>query len=193
MKTSQKGKALIKQFEGFRPDAYKVHAGEKFYTIGYGHYGPDVTPTMKISREQAEKLLTDDLVKFERLVDVYQGIYGFNQNQYDALVSFAYNVGSINQLTAYGKRSIDVIAHKMLEYTKSGGKELAGLVKRRKAEYELFTKPVAIMADATTYDGIRYLQQQLKLRGHYKGAIDGLYGPQTNRAVHMLFEQIDMN
>lgn len=193
MKTSQRGKALIKQFEGFRPDAYKVHSGEKFYTIGYGHYGPDVTPTMKISREQAEKLLTDDLVKFERLVDVYQGIYGFNQNQYDALVSFAYNVGSINQLTAYGKRSIDMIAKKMLEYTKSGGKELAGLVKRRKAEYELFTKPVDDKASAANYDGIRYLQQQLKLRGHYKGAIDGLYGPQTNRAVHMLFEQIDMN
>lgn len=189
MKTSQAGKALIKQFEGFRPDAYKAHSGEKFYTIGYGHYGPDVAPTMKISREQAEKLLTDDLVKFERLVDVYQGIYGFNQNQYDALVSFAYNVGSINQLTAYGKRSIDVIAKKMLEYTKSGGKELAGLVKRRKAEYDLFTK----QTEASAYDGIRYLQQQLKLRSFYSGAIDGLYGPMTNRAVHMLFEKIDMN
>ncbi len=190
MKTSQKGKDLIKQFEGFRADAYKVHAGEKFYTVGYGHYGPDVTPTMKISREQAEKLLTDDLVKFERLVDVYQGIYGFNQNQYDALVSFAYNVGSINQLTAYGKRSIDVIAHKMLEYTKSGGKELAGLVKRRKAEYELFTKPVDDKASADFYDGIRYLQYELKRYGYYTGAIDGLYGPMTNKAVHKLFEMM---
>ena len=190
MKTSQKGKTLIKQFEGFRPDAYKVHAGEKFYTIGYGHYGPDVTPNMKISREQGEKLLTDDLVKFERLVDVYQGIYGFNQNQYDALVSFAYNVGSINQLTAYGKRSIDVIAKKMLEYTKSGGKELAGLVKRRKAEYELFTKPVDDKAGTDFYDGIRYLQYELKRYGYYTGAIDGIYGPMTNKAVHKIFEMM---
>lgn len=135
MRTSQKGIDLIKKFEGCRLKAYRCPAG--VWTIGYGHT-KNVTPDQKITQVQAEGMLVDDLAKYEKLVDKYYKIYHWNQNQFDALVSFAYNIGSINQLTANGSRSIETIAAKMLLYNKAGGKVLKGLVRRRKAEHDLF-------------------------------------------------------
>ena len=70
--------------------------------------------------------------------------YHWNQNEFDALVSFAFNVGSINQLTQNGKRSRAQIAAAMLKYNRGGGKILPGLTKRRQAEQELFLRPVAV-------------------------------------------------
>lgn len=143
MKISEKGLNLIKSFEGCRLTAYKCPAG--VWTIGWGHTG-DVTEGKTITQEQADQMLRDDMVAYELKVEKYNGIYGWNQNEFDALTSFAYNVGSIDQLTARGTRSREVIAEKMLAYNKGGGKVLPGLTRRRKAEQELFLAPVESVA-----------------------------------------------
>ena len=142
---SASGLNLIKSFEGFRLQAYKAVPTEKYYTIGYGHYGADVTKDMVITKEQAETYLRTDLKKAESNVNKYMNKYEWNQNEFDALVSFAYNVGSINQLTALGTRSKKTIANKILQYNKSGGKVLQGLIRRRREEWKLFTTPVSTL------------------------------------------------
>ena len=143
MKISQNGINLVKQFEGCRLIAYKPVAAEKYWTIGYGHYGPDVQKGQKITQGKAEQLLKSDLVRYENNVMKFNAKYHWNQNEFDALVSFAYNTGSINQLVKNGKRSRAEIAEKILEYNKGAdGEELGGLKKRRQAEQELFLRPV---------------------------------------------------
>ncbi len=153
MKISQTGLNLIKSFEGCRLVAYKAVSTEKYYTIGYGHYGADVTKGMRITQSKADALLASDLAKFETKVNKYQGKYNFNQNQFDALVSFAYNIGSIDGLTNYGKRTIAQISGKFAAYNKSGGKVLAGLTKRRAAEKKLFDTAVK---NVFVFDGVDY-------------------------------------
>ena len=140
MKTSNNGIDLITRYEGFRANAYKCVLTEKYYTIGYGHYGSDVKENDTITEHEARILLAHDLTKFETKVNKYNDIYNFTQNEFDALVSFAYNIGSIDQLTQNGKRTKKEISNAMLLYTKSGGVVLSGLVRRRKEENILFTK-----------------------------------------------------
>ena len=142
MNVSQNGLIMIKSFEGLRLKAYKAVPTEKYYTIGYGHYGSDVTKDMTITKEKAEAFLKTDLESALRNVNGYQSKYNFNQNEFDALVSFAFNVGSIHQLTALGTRSKKTIANKILQYNKSGGKVIKGLVTRRQKEHDLFVTPV---------------------------------------------------
>lgn len=140
---SANGLNLIKSFEGCKLTAYKCLSTEKYYTIGYGHYGSDVTAGMKITKEQAEELLLQDCKKAIKNVNSFMSKYNFNQNQFDALVSFAFNVGSINQLTASGTRTLEQISSKITAYNKSGGRVIAGLVKRRAKEKELFDNPTS--------------------------------------------------
>lgn len=140
MKTSKKGVELIIAFEGFCSKASKAVHTEKYYTIGYGHYGKDVKENDTITKENAIDLLEKDLKRFETKVMKYNSVYNFTQNEFDALVSFAYNVGNIDQLTAKGTRTKKEIADAMLLYIKSGGKVLNGLRKRRNKERELFLK-----------------------------------------------------
>ena len=140
MKISKNGINLIKRFEGVRLKAYKADPSEKQWTIGYGHYG--VEAGLTITQAEADEFLAKDLAKYEKKVNKYLSKYNFNQNQFDALVSFAFNIGSIDQLTANGTRNFAMISMKMLEYNKCGGKELAGLTRRRKAERELFMAPI---------------------------------------------------
>lgn len=140
MKISENGLKLIIDFEGFCPKATKAVKTEKYYTIGYGHYGKDVDENQSITKEQALKLLKKDMKRFETKVMKYNNCYNFTQNEFDALVSFAYNVGNIDQLTAKGTRTKKEIADAMLLYIKSGGNVLDGLRKRRIRERELFLK-----------------------------------------------------
>lgn len=140
MKTSKKGVELIIAFEGFCPKATKAVKTEKYYTIGYGHYGKDVKETDTITKSKAIELLKKDIRKFEIKVMKYNSVYDFTQNEFDSLVSFAYNVGNIDQLTAKGTRTKKEIADAMLRYIKSGGNVLEGLRKRRIRERELFLK-----------------------------------------------------
>ena len=129
----EKGLNLIKKFEGCRLKSYRCPAG--VLTIGYGHT-KGVKSGQVITQAQAEELLRKDIVNFCKKVDKYDKIYHFNENEYNALLSFVFNIGNLNQLTANGTRSKKVIGEKMKLYTKSGGKTLNGLVRRRNEEYE---------------------------------------------------------
>lgn len=126
---------LIKFFESCKLTAYKDNKG--VLTIGYGHT-KNVKAGQKITKQQAEKYLLQDIEKFEKAVNKYNSIYNFSQNEFDALISFAFNIGSITQLTNSGKRTKKEIAEKITHYNKCAGKELAGLTKRRTKEKELF-------------------------------------------------------
>lgn len=140
MKISKNGIELIKKWEGCSLTSYYCQSG--VLTIGYGHTGNDVKKGMVITESKAESLLVKDLEKFEKKVNKYNDTYNFNQNQFDALVSFAYNIGNIDQLTNNGKRSIDVIAQKIVLYCNANGKRLSGLYNRRVEEQKLFKSPV---------------------------------------------------
>ena len=147
-KISKKGIDLIKKFEGCHLTAYRDEVG--VWTIGYGVTNADrsITKTtikkgLRITQATTEEWLEKALnKKYLPIVMKYDTRYGWNQNELDALVSFAYNIGSIDQLTAKGSRSKATIADKMLEYNKAGGKVYRGLTRRREAERKLFLKPM---------------------------------------------------
>ena len=140
MNISQKGINLIKNFEGCRLTAYKCPAN--ILTIGYGHTGSDVHTGQKITQEEAEKLLRQDLIihcnNVSKLVKV-----PLNQNQFDALVSFEYNVGygnfkSSTLLKLLNQGKYKEASEQFGRWKFAGGKVLAGFVKRREAEKQLF-------------------------------------------------------
>ena len=152
-KISQNGIDLIISFEGLSLKAYKPVSTEKYYTIGYGHYGSDVNKDMVIDKKKAIELLKNDCRKFENNVNKYQPHYNFNQNQYDAMVSFAYNIGSIDSLTKNGTRSIEEIEKAIPLYNKADGKVLKGLTVRRNKELDLFKKGNTINIYYPPYTG----------------------------------------
>lgn len=142
MTTSDKGIELIKKFEGCKLEAYLCPAG--IPTIGYGHTR-SVKIGQTITQDVADKLLKFDLKdEYEYYVNNYS--LHINQNQFDALVSFVYNVGPGNfskstLLKKAMKNANDpTIAVEFMKWTKSKGKELLGLRKRRLAESELYFK-----------------------------------------------------
>lgn len=140
MKTSQEGIDLIKKFEGCKLYIYLDPVG--IATAGYGHTA-GLTVGMvgnPISQAQADQWLREDLEKFEKKVGKYDDIYHWKINEFSAMVSFCYNIGNIDGLTAKGTRSKEQIAQAMLGYNKAKGKVLNGLTKRRQAERELFIK-----------------------------------------------------
>lgn len=145
---SEHGINLIKKFEGCRLSAYRDAVG--IITIGYGWTKPvdgrPLTMGMTITQTKADALLKEGLKPYKKKVMKYDTRYRWNQNQFDALVSFAYNIGSIDQLTAAGTRSIPEIAEKITAYQKARGRVLPGLVKRRQAEKQLFLTPVSAPA-----------------------------------------------
>ncbi len=185
MKTSQKGIDLIKKYEGCVLTAYKCPAG--VYTIGYGHT-EGVYPGQKITREEAESFLKKDLKRFEDHVNAYNKKYNFNQNQFDALVSFAYNIGSIDQLTQNGTRSKYQIADMMLEYIKAGGTVLPGLINRRREERQLFitTAPEAPAVN------IPELKESQKIKTVIDMIISGKFGNGNDRknALYEAFQKL---
>lgn len=158
METSQAGINLIKRFEGVRLKAYKPVPTETAWTIGYGHLG--VNKDAVITLQEAENLLKYDLKKFENYVKA-TGL-PLNQNQFDALVSFTYNCGSGCLQTLVKNRTLPQIADAMLKYCKAGGKTLEGLVKRRKAERELFLKSTAVSLAEDAVKGEKKLPYEVK-------------------------------
>ena len=144
MRISSAGLDLIKEFEGLRLKAYKCPAG--ILTIGYGHTSaagePKVLPGMMISRDEAEAILKRDMVQYENGVRS-QVTSAITQGQFDALVSFAYNagVGALQRSTLLKRVNagkIDEVPAEFMKWTRGGGKELPGLVRRRRAEVELW-------------------------------------------------------
>lgn len=174
MELSNRGLTLIKSFEGLRTVAYKDVAG--VWTIGYGHTS-GVKAGQVITEAQALIMLKEDCDRFVKHVNGYQTKYGWNQNQFDALVSFAFNLGSIDKLTANGTRSNAVIVQKMVLYNKAGGKVIAGLTNRRIKEQKLFLdtdiEQSPLVWGICTGDGVR-LRKSASLSGDildkiYKG------------------------
>ena len=140
MRISGNGIRFIKKWENFSEIPYKNSEKEKYYSIGYSHYGPDVKLNSKVNEEEATKLLIKDLHKYEGRVAKYNKIYNFTQIQFDALVSFCFQCGSIDNLTNYGTNSIEEIARNMVLYCKFCGKISKKLISRRKAEKNMILK-----------------------------------------------------
>lgn len=131
---------LIKKFEGLRLDAYWCPAG--VLTIGYGHTGADVYEGQKITEEEAEALLLKDVENVEENIKKMI-VKEVTNNQFDALVSFAYNCGTVNlgrsTLLKYVNQSkYKEAAAEFDKWVYAGKKKLNGLVKRRAAERALF-------------------------------------------------------
>ncbi|EQB1503912.1 lysozyme [Enterobacter asburiae] len=144
MQISDKGIALIKQFEGCKLTAYQDSVG--VWTIGYGWTKPvdgkPIRAGMTIKQETAERLLKTGLVSYEndvsRLVKV-----DLTQGQFDALVSFTYNLGARSLSTSTLLRKLNAgdyagASDEFLRWNKAGGKVLNGLTRRREAELALF-------------------------------------------------------
>jgi lysozyme len=147
-KTSKQGIGLIKSFEGLKLKPYLCSAGVP--TIGYGstRYNNGVKVTLKdtpITEEKALVLLEDTLKQYELAVDAFC-VDTINQNQFDALVSFAYNcgVGNLKSSTLLKKVNVNpndpTISNEFLKWNKAAGKPLKGLTNRRIAEATLYYK-----------------------------------------------------
>ncbi len=144
MRMSAAGLAVVKEFEGLRLKAYKCPAA--VWTIGYGHTSaagnPIVTPELVITNDEAEQILERDMVQYEDGVKRFVKVE-LTQNQFDALVDFAYNagVGRLSTSTLLKKVNagkFDEVPAEFMKWTKGGGKELPGLVRRRRAEVKLW-------------------------------------------------------
>ena len=139
MKCSQEGLALIKKFEGCRLESYRCSAN--VLTIGYGHTG-GVLETDVITQDDADKLLEEDIAKFEKYVNDNVTVE-LNQSQFDALVAWTFNlgVGNLRQSTMLKKLNesdYGSVPFEMRRWNKAGGKTLDGLIRRRQAESLLF-------------------------------------------------------
>lgn len=180
MTINDKGIKLIKSFEGLRLKAYKALPSEKYFTIGYGHYGADVKEGQTITEAEAEALLRSDLKKYEAKVNKYSA-YNWNNNEFSALVSFAYNIGNIDGLTKKGERSREEIKKVWKSYCKSGGKEIPGLVRRREAELKLFNEGETMAAENKTNQTDTKQVKLDKLIELTKATMRGEYGSGVNR------------
>lgn len=143
MKTSQRGVDLIKEFEGFSAKAYQDVVG--VWTIGYGST-KNVKPGDTITKAEAERRLREELVEYEQVVEKSCTVRP-NQNQFDALVSFCYNIGPGNfrkssVLKAHNRSDFQAAARAFALWNRAGGKVLPGLTRRRMAEATLYLTPV---------------------------------------------------
>lgn len=140
MNVSTAGMKMIQGFEGLELKAYKDIVG--ILTIGYGHTGKDVKMGMTITKAQAEDLMRGDLERFEDAVLAAVNAKP-TQNQFDAMVSLAYNIGAgafteSTLVRKFNKGDVQGAASEFLRWTKAGGKEVQGLVRRRHKERDHF-------------------------------------------------------
>jgi lysozyme len=200
--TGPAGLEIIKRNEGLRLDSYQDVAG--VWTIGYGDTGPDVRSGMSITPQQAEERLLKRLAReFEPAVrDAIKGA-AVTQNQFDAMVSLAYNIG----VGAFSGSSV-ARKHKAGDYqgaadafrlwNKAGGRVWPGLSRRREEERSLYLSEVpqaterqirsidlrrAEQALVHFREATTRLQERLKAVGFDPGPIDGIFGKRTEDAV----------
>ena len=139
MKISQEGLSLIKKFEGLELTAYKCAAG--VWTIGYGHT-KDVQEGDEWSEAHADHMLEVELEEFEGYINDNVTV-ALSQNQFDALVSWVYNLGPANlkastMLKVLNSGDYEGVPAQIKRWNKAGGKVLEGLIRRREAEALLF-------------------------------------------------------
>lgn len=140
MKTSETGIDLIKHYEGLQLQPYICPAGKP--TVGFGHTGPDVVFGRTVTEAEAEQLLREDLRFAEKGVETYARV-PLTQGQFDALVSFAFNlgIGALRDSTLLKKvnaKDFEGAAAEFGKWVHGGGRVLPGLIKRRAAEAHLF-------------------------------------------------------
>ena len=141
MNLGYKGTKILKFFEGCRLTAYQDSVG--VWTIGYGHT-KGVYDGMTITQEEAEQMLLTELEEYEGYVEKYVTV-PLTQNQFDALVVWVYNLGPTNfrnstLLKELNSGNYTAAGKEITRWNKAGGKVLAGLIKRREAEAELFNE-----------------------------------------------------
>ena len=139
MKISVEGKELIKKFEGCELESYRCSADVS--TIGYGHT-KGVSDGDSCTQDEADQMLTDDLEEFEGYVDKLVTV-DLEQNQFDALVSWVYNLGPTNlssstMLKVLNEEKYNEVPNQIRRWNKAGGNVLDGLTRRREAEALLF-------------------------------------------------------
>lgn len=180
MKTSQTGLDLIKAFEGLQLEAYRCPAG--VWTVGYGTT-KNVRRGMRITKRQAEILLSEDVAEFERAVEQAVTIE-LQQHEFDALVSFAYNVGAGALASSTLVRKLNTgdragAAREFDRWNKAGGRVLPGLTRRRAAERALFEGQSAPndRGDGTLTP--EHIQSALNTALGARLTIDGQIGPLT--------------
>ncbi len=145
MRASQRCLNLIAQFEGFRTNAYEDIAVPGLWTIGYG-FTKGVQKGDKITRAEADARLREELTEYERGVLRACKVEP-NQNQFDALVCFAFNVGVAGMsrssvIKAHNREDYQAAARAFGLWVKAGGKQWPGLVRRRAAEAALYLEPI---------------------------------------------------
>lgn len=180
MRVNAAGRKLIEDAEGFRPRAYRCPAG--VWTIGFGHTRaaglPEVKAGMVISRAQAQAILAEDLDGFAR--GVARAITTeINDNQFSALVAFAFNVGlgafrSSSVVRAVNGRQFDLVPRRLGLYVKARGRTLPGLVKRRHAEGLLFLTPAG--AGFLSFNLPRFSKAEREDMDKARGLIDAPRG-----------------
>lgn len=182
-KTATKGIELIKEFEGCRLTAYKCPAG--VWTIGYGHTGTVdgklIGKGMTITAAKATEMLKKDLAEFEAAVNGCVTV-PITQNMFDALVSFAFNVGAgaLRRSTLLRKlnaKDYEGAAAEFPLWNKAGGNVLNGLVRRRERERQLFLRNAAevtqtspdgfSIGDSVTLNGYLYVDSYASVKGKY--------------------------
>jgi len=143
MRTSESGKEFIKDFEGCKLEAYQCSGG--VWTIGHGH-ARNVQEGDKITNKEADALLITDIEMVEHHVDRLVNVH-LLRNEWDAIVSWCFNLGCGNLrastlLVKINEGNLDKVAEQIVRWDKAGGKVVAGLTRRRKAEAELFDNAV---------------------------------------------------
>lgn len=195
--TSQAGIDLITSFEGCRLTAYQDSVG--VWTIGYGHTS-GVYQGMTITEEEAIAFLRQDLKTAENAVNS-NVTYGINQNQFDALVSFTFNVGTGNftsstLLKKLNAGDVNGAANEFDRWIYAGGQVLEGLVRRRAAEKQMFLSGswegggVDPDPDPTGDSTIREFQTWLNNNYNSGLTTDGIYGTNTRKAATKAYQQI---
>ena len=197
MRISEKGLAMIESFEGCLLKASNKLDG--VWTIGYGqtgrYYGKRVCRGMTTTKAEAHAWLRDHSIKTYEDAVTQAVKVPLNQNQFDALVSFTYNVGvgALKQSTALRKLNAGDYAgaaDALTMWTKCRRKVLAGLVRRRKEERTLFLTPVTqpqtgntdLLRKGDKGDDVKLLQHRLNILGSQL-AEDGIWGVKTDQAV----------
>jgi lysozyme len=186
MQTSEKGVAFIAVLEGVVTRAYRDAGGT--WTIGVGHTaaaGPPIPVAgMTITAAEANAILARDLPRYERRVTA--ALPAAVQTAFDGAVSFDFNTGAIDRatwVTAYRAGDRPLARLRLMAWVKAGGKTIAGLVRRREAEAELIFAGRYGALPAPGGTDIHALQSDLATLGFYRGALDGLAGPETTAAI----------
>lgn len=205
LNVSPVGLQIITRFESLKLEAYQDSKG--VWTIGFGHTGPEAKKGNTITEERAWELLGEDVETAEKAIDRNVRV-ALNQNQYDALTSFIFNVGSGNFQTSKLLRKLNAedyegAADQFRSWRRSGGKILNGLIRRRAAEEQLFVTPPqqtfnisqpvpvevlvqkAVVADITNADGERVdptslgIKVNLNLHPDFHGSTAQVLAPMT--------------